>query len=83
MDFTHIAGGDNLSKGWSQMKITPGFYAKAAMRFDYGSYNELVSALEVGLSADVYTSEIHIMSRNPGKQLFFTGYVAILFGKRK
>jgi hypothetical protein len=78
-----IVGGDNVSKGWSEMKVTPGFYIKTSLRFDYGSYNELVSAIEAGISGEFYTKGIPLMAHNPEKQFFFKGYVAILFGKRK
>ena len=78
-----ISGGPGFSRGWSDITVTPGAYLKTALRFDYGSYNELVSALEVGLSGDFYSKKIPIMARTSSKQFFFTGYVAIIFGRRK
>jgi hypothetical protein len=72
-----------LGKGWNELTITPGLYAKTAVRFDYGSFNELVSAIEVGLNVDFYAKKIPQMVYNKEKQLFFGGYVAIIFGKRK
>ena len=78
-----INGGTGISKGWSEMKIKPGAFAKAALRFDYGRYNEMVSAVEVGLSADFYASKIPIMVAQKDKQLFFQAYLAIVFGRRK
>jgi hypothetical protein len=80
---SRIIGANNFSKGWDDMTITPGIYAKTSLRFDYGAYNEIVSALEIGLSAELYTKEISIMALNPSKQFFVTGYVAIMFGHRK
>ncbi|MEO6837986.1 MAG: hypothetical protein ABI261_05885 [Ginsengibacter sp.] len=78
-----IIGGPGLGKGWNEITVTPGLYAKAAVRFDYGSYNEIISAIEVGVTADYYTKKIPMMVYNPEKQFFFSGYVAIMFGKRK
>jgi hypothetical protein len=78
-----IVGGTGFSKGWGEMKIKPGAFAKAALRFDYGRFNEVVSAVEIGISADFYTSKIPIMHASKDKQLFFQGYVAVLFGRRK
>ena len=78
-----IIGGPGLGKGWNEITVTPGLYAKAAVRFDYGSYNEIISAIEVGVTADYYTKKIPLMVYNPEKQFFFGGYVAIMFGKRK
>lgn len=78
-----ISGGPGFSKGWSDLQVTPGAYAKTALRFDYGSYNEIISAVEVGISADYYSKKIPLMVHERPKQFFFTGYVAIIFGRRK
>jgi hypothetical protein len=79
-----IIGGGGFGKGWGEMKMKPGIFTKAALRFDYGRFNEVVSGLEVGLSAEFYTSKIQIMLNQPKeKQFFFQGYISILFGRRK
>jgi hypothetical protein len=78
-----VFGGPGFGKGWNEMEVVPGLYAKTAVRFDYGSFNEIVSAIEVGISGEYYTKKIPQMVYNPQKQFFFSGYVAIIFGKRK
>ncbi|MEP6582972.1 MAG: hypothetical protein ABJA90_01845 [Ginsengibacter sp.] len=78
-----IYGGPTFGKGWSDLKVTPGLYAKTSLRFDYGAYNEIVSAIEVGVTAEYYTKEVPILIQVPERKFFFSGFVAILFGKRK
>jgi len=78
-----FVGGPTFGKGWSDITVTPGLYGKTAVRFDYGSYNEIVSAIEVGMTAELYSKKIPILLRAPQKQFFFSAYVAICFGKRK
>lgn len=78
-----IIGGAGFGKGWNEMKIKPGAFAKAALRFDYGRFNEVVSGIEVGISADFYAGKIPLMVGQKEKQLFFQGYIAVLFGRRK
>lgn len=78
-----ILGGPGFGKGWNELSFTPGLYAKAAVRFDYGVFNEIISAIEVGINVDFYSQKIPQMVYNNQKQFFFGGYVAILFGKRK
>jgi hypothetical protein len=75
--------GPRLGSGWNQMKITPGLYAKAALRFDYARFNEVVNALEVGVTGEFYAKKIPQIVFVPYKQFFTNIYVAILFGKRK
>lgn len=78
-----ITGGGGFGKGWSEIKVKPGAFAKAALRFDYGRYNESVSAVEIGLSAEIYASKIPILLFQNDKRLFVQGYLAIVFGRRK
>ena len=78
-----ISGGGGFGKGWSEIKIKPGVFGKVAMRFDYGRFNETVSGLEIGMMLEAYGSKVPIMLLNKDKRLFFQGYIAILFGRRK
>ena len=78
-----ITGGGGFGKGWSEIKVKPGAFAKFAMRFDYGRFNESVSGLEIGMSAEMYASKIPIMLLQKDKNLFIQAYIAILFGRRK
>lgn len=78
-----ITGGGGLGKGWSEIKVKPGLFAKAAMRFDYGRFNEQVSGLEIGASVEYYPSKIPIMLYQKDRNFFAQIYVAILFGRRK
>ncbi len=77
------ATGPNLFKGWSHIKMTPGAYAKASLRFDYGKYNEMVNAIEVGVTGEFYSKKIPQMIYQKQKNFFFSAYVAIMFGRRK
>ncbi len=82
LGFMQVSGG-GFTKGWNQIKITPGIYTKASLRFDYGKYNEQLSALEVGLMAEMYSKAIPQLVYTKPSQYFISVYVAILFGKRK
>jgi hypothetical protein len=83
LDQTAIVSGGGFGKGWSEIKVKPGAFAKVAMRFDFGRYNESVSALEIGMSVEGYASNIPILALQDDKRLFFQGYIAFLFGRRK
>lgn len=83
LDPTIILGRGGLTKGFGEMKFVPGAHVRTALRFDYGRYNEVISALEVGLNAEYYTQKMPILLLNKEKRLFFNAYVALTFGKRK
>lgn len=78
-----IIGGGGIGKGWGEMKMKPGAFVKTALRFDFGRFNEVVSGIEAGLSLEYYSSKIPIMLQQDDKQLFFQGYISVLFGRRK
>ncbi|WP_416438475.1 hypothetical protein [Phnomibacter sp. MR] len=70
-------------KGFSDLKFRPGVFAKTGLRFDYGRYNEMVSAIECGVNVEFYAQEMPIMVDNPAKRFFANIYVGIEFGRRK
>ncbi len=82
-DPKNVYGAAGFTKGLTEGKIVPGAYAKLAMRFDYGRYNELLSAVEVGINAEYYSKSMPILINNPERKFFFNGYIAFQFGKRK
>ncbi len=72
-----------VAKGFNEIKFTPGVIAHAGLRFDYGRYNELLSAIEVGISAEYYAKGMPIIVSAKAKKFFYNAYIAIEFGKRK
>ena len=83
LDPTRILGAAGFGKGFSDMKYIPGVHARTALRFDYGKYNEMLSAIEVGLNAEFYSKKIMQMAKNKERQFFINAYVALTFGRRK
>jgi hypothetical protein len=83
LDPTIILGKGGITKGFNEIKFVPGFHVRTALRFDYGRYNEVLSALEVGLNAEYYTQAMPILLLNKEKKLFFNAYIALTFGRRK
>ncbi len=83
LDPNIILGKGGLFKGAGEVKPVPGAHIRTALRFDYGRYNELLSALEVGLNAEFYSQKMPILLLNKEKNFFFNAYIAITFGRRK
>ncbi len=83
LDPTIIIGKGDITKGFNEMKFVPGVHARTAIRFDYGRYNEVLSAIEIGLNAEYYSKPMPILLLNPEKKFFFNAYVSLVFGKRK
>ncbi len=78
-----LYGASGFTTGWNQLKIKPGLFAKAGLRFDYGKFNEMVNAVDIGLFSEFYASKIPQVYLVKQKQFFFGAYISILMGKRK
>ncbi|HEY2726558.1 MAG TPA: hypothetical protein VGI61_05265, partial [Parafilimonas sp.] len=83
LNASYIVSGAGVTKGLNEIKFVPGLVAHAGLRFDYGRYNELLSALEVGISGEYYTQNMPIMVNAPDKKFFYNAYIAVEFGSRK
>lgn len=83
LDPNKIMGGGSLFNGFNEIKYVPGAHIRGGLRFDYGRFNEIASAVEVGVNAEFYGSKMPIMLRNPEKNFFYGFYVALVFGRRK
>jgi hypothetical protein len=83
LDPTIILGKSGLGKGFGEIKFVPGAHVRTALRFDYGRYNEVLSAIEIGVNAEFYSQKMPIVLLNKENNFFFNAYAAITFGKRK
>jgi hypothetical protein len=72
-----------LGGGWNQLTFTPGLNAKLAMRFDYGRFNQNITAIEAGVTGEYYINKQPLMYLVPQKTFFFNAYISIMFGHRK
>jgi hypothetical protein len=78
-----ILGASGFVKGWGEMKFAPGVHAKTGLRFDWGRFNNAISAIEVGANVEFYAKKVEQMVGVEPKQFFLNGYLALVFGNRK
>ena len=76
-------GASGFTVGWNKVTLDPGLNAKLALRFDYGRFNQSISAIEAGVTGEYYVTEVPMLYLVPYKHFFFNAYVSIMFGKRK
>ena len=77
-----ISGKGPLLDGLSELKIYPGFYAKANLSFEYAPFSNKVKAIETGVIFDYYPKALPIMANNPAENFIVTLYVGFVFGKK-
>ncbi len=56
-----IFGAAPAINGFNEVKVKPGIHLMGAIHFDWGAFDEYVKAIEVGIAADIFFSEIPIL----------------------
>lgn len=81
-DLDNIFGGVPFTKGFSEMKIYPGIYAKFGLNFDYKISTQKIGTLEAGMVIDYYFKKVPIMVTAKNYSHFLSFYISINFGKK-
>jgi len=78
-----ITGASGFTVGWSEAQFRGGLNAKLGMRFDYGRFNQTVTAIETGLTGEYFFGSMPLLYGVAEKHFFFNAYITIMFGRRK
>ena len=78
----NIYGPGPYFQGFDQLKLHPGGYAKFSVSFEYSGWQQKVTALETGVSLDVFPKEIPIMATIKINWLYFNFYISLTWGGR-
>lgn len=76
-----IYGRASFLKGFDEIKFVPGAYVKLGLNFEYSKTDQVIHALEVGVTFDTFTKKIPIMASEDNKQFFFALFVSYRFGR--
>jgi len=79
-DPTDIYNKASFFKGFSEIKVYPGLFAKAGFNFEYSKQDKLIHSIEVGTSVEGYTSKLPIMASDDNRALFLTLFVSYRIG---
>ena len=67
-------------KGFNEMKVYPGFYARGGFSFEYSHNDKLTHSIELGASIHGYSKKIPIMATESNKQFFPAFFVSYRAG---
>lgn len=77
-----VDGPSNLSYGWNELDLAPGFFLKTGVLIDWGAFDFVVKDIEVGLAADFYFKKINMMVFEQNTPIFVNLYININLGVR-
>ena len=69
-------------KGFDEMKIYPGGYAKFVLGIEYADKHNEIKAVETGIVLDAYFKPVPIMATEKNNPFFFTVFINLIMGKR-
>jgi hypothetical protein len=75
-----IAGRASFWKGFDELAIYPGLHVNAGLSFEYSAVNQLLNAIDMSVTFDVFNKKIPIMFTEYNNQFFLTLSVAYRFG---
>ncbi len=80
--YDYIIGAAGIGMGW-KLKFKPGLHFKTGFQFDWSSQDNMIKAVDVGVSLDSYFSKVPIMISKENKFMFISAYVGFSMGKKK
>ena len=78
-----IKGASAFTRGFKDISLTPGGNASAAIHMDWGAFDEVVKALEVGVMLDVFAQKTPILVSEENQRVFLNFFINMQFGKRR
>ncbi len=79
-----ILGAAPFTRGFSEISVLPGGTGSIAYHMDWGAFDEMVKALEIGLTVDFFARKAPIfVNDDQNQRLFFNFFLNLQFGKRK
>ena len=78
--YQEISGRSSFFKGFDEIKVIPGLFAKTAFTFEYSRQDKIIHAVEVGANLNAYLKKIPIMATEDNKAIFLSLFVSYRFG---
>jgi hypothetical protein len=75
-----IFGKASFFKGFDEIKVMPGLFAKGGFNFEYSKEDRVIHAIEVGAQINAFPKNIPIMATELNKSIFFSLFVSYRFG---
>jgi hypothetical protein len=70
----------SFTKGFNEIKLIPGLFAKGGFNFEYSKQDKIIHAIEIGASLNAFPKKIPIMAISNNKAVFFSLFISYRFG---
>ena len=76
-----IYGKASFFKGFDELSVNPGLYAKGGFTFEFGKYDKIFHAIETSVMLDGFVKRVPIMAVENRSRFFLTMSLTYRFGK--
>ncbi len=83
LDINKIVKSESYFKGFGDITPVLGAHFQAGLHIDWGAFDEILKALEVGVMVDIFPKKIPIMVSQENSAYFINFYVSLQLGKRR
>lgn len=77
-----IYGRGPFTRGFGEIKLHPGGYARFGFNFEYGALDDDVKSIETGICVDVYPKAIPLMANEHNHQVLVSLYLNFSYGRK-
>jgi hypothetical protein len=78
-----IQGSGRLLQGLGESSVVPGLNGKAYISFEFGSFRNNVTGVELGLSSEAFTRKIILISTQDNRALYTAAFFTFFWGTRR
>jgi hypothetical protein len=83
LDPNRVFAGTGFRNGWKDLKINPGLKLHTGLRFEFDRQIDRITAIELMLNAELYSSKVSQMISSDPKRFFFSSGIAFVLGRNK
>jgi hypothetical protein len=80
---SRILGAAPFTRGFSELSLLPGANASIAFHMDWGAFDEVVKAFEIGAMLDVFPRPAPILVSDSNSPLYLNFFINLQLGKRR
>jgi hypothetical protein len=81
--FNGVLGTGNLFQGIDQSKIVPGINARASLAFEFGTFKNSVTGVELGFLVEQFTKEIVLVPTAKNDSFFSSAFITLFWGNKR
>ena len=70
----------SFTKGFNELKVLPGLYAKGGFNFEYSKEDKVIHAIEIGAQINAFPKKIPIMAIEDNKAIYLSIFASYRFG---